>query len=357
MDSLATLWNELRSAGADVALTSHRHHYERLAPLDNAGNYDPVKGMRQFIVGTGGKSHQSLSSTIRPTSEARNATTFGVLKLTLGSTGYDWAFTPESGQGYTDTGSGSCNRDTTPPSTPANLTASATESRRVDLNWMASSDDAGVTGYEVYRDGQLLTTTGATATSYSDTTVTPGSTHSYEVRARDAAGNRSAPSNTATVTMPAETLTFKAQADARVQESSPNSNYGTSTYLRTDGGSDPDTESLLRFSVSGVTGTVASAKLRMRVKASSTNGPAMFANAGGWTESGVNWNKRPARVGSAMDDKGAISKGTWVEFDVKPRVTGDGTYDFTLATTSTDGADFDSREVAGAEPQLVVSYR
>jgi len=357
MGSLATMWNELRAAGTDVLLTGHRHHYERLAPLDNAGNYDPVKGMRQFIVGTGGKSHQPLSSTIRPTSEARNDTTNGVLKLTLGSTGYDWAFTPESDQGYTDTGSGSCNRDTTPPSTPANLTATATESRKVDLNWMASSDDAGVTGYEVYRDGQLLTTTGSTATSYSDTTVTPGSTHSYEVRARDAAGNRSAPSNSATVATPAETLTFKAQSDARVQESSPSSKYGTSTYLRTDGGSDPDTESLLRFSVSGVRGTVTGAKLRMRVKAGSTNGPAAFANAGGWTESGVSWNTRPARVGSAMDDKGAVSTGTWAEFDVKPRVTGDGTYDFTLATTSTDGADFDSREVAGAEPQLVVSYR
>ena len=88
--------------------------------------------------------------------------------------------------------------DLTPPSAPLGLTATARSSTQVDLSWTAATDNVGVTAYEIYRNGSLLTTSGA-ITSYSDTTVTSATTYAYTVRARDAAGNLSAPSNLATV--------------------------------------------------------------------------------------------------------------------------------------------------------------
>src|SRR5918996_1826380 len=92
--------------------------------------------------------------------------------------------------------------DTTPPSTPTNLQATAVSSSRVDLSWTASTDNVGVTAYDVYRNGSLLTSVGA-VTTHSDTTASPSTTSSYQVRARDAAGNSSGLSNTSTVTTPA----------------------------------------------------------------------------------------------------------------------------------------------------------
>src|SRR5215216_1512337 len=91
--------------------------------------------------------------------------------------------------------------DVTPPSAPA-LTAIAS-SDGVALSWTGSTDNVGVTGYEIHRNGALLTTTQAGDTSYGDTTVSPDTTYSYNVRARDAAGNLSDSSNNAIVTTPA----------------------------------------------------------------------------------------------------------------------------------------------------------
>jgi fibronectin type 3 domain-containing protein len=91
--------------------------------------------------------------------------------------------------------------DTTAPSVPQGLQATAPASNRVDLTWSAATDDRGVTGYVVSRGGAVLTTT--TATSYSDLTVSPSTAYTYTVQAVDAAGNTSAPSDPAPVTTPA----------------------------------------------------------------------------------------------------------------------------------------------------------
>jgi hypothetical protein len=83
------LWDDLYSADADVVINGHDHHYERFAPQDPTGKLDPQRGIREFVVGTGGKnSHRSLASP-QPNSEVRQADTFGVLKLTLHSGSYD----------------------------------------------------------------------------------------------------------------------------------------------------------------------------------------------------------------------------------------------------------------------------
>ena len=89
--------------------------------------------------------------------------------------------------------------DTTKPTAPANLAATAVSSSQIDLTWDGSADNVGVTGYEIYRDDALLTTINPAA-SYSDYVIAPA-THTYVVRALDAAGNRSDPSNPATATV------------------------------------------------------------------------------------------------------------------------------------------------------------
>ena len=95
--------------------------------------------------------------------------------------------------------------DTTPPSVPGGLTATATSPSQVSLAWTASTDNVAVTGYDVLRDGTVLTTVGST--SYINTGLTAGATYSYTVRARDAAGNLSAQSTPAPVTTPAPDTT------------------------------------------------------------------------------------------------------------------------------------------------------
>jgi ABC-type transport system involved in cytochrome c biogenesis ATPase subunit len=102
------LWDALYAANADVVIGGHDHHYERFAPQDPSGNPDPQRGIREFVVGTGGKnSHRKLAGFER-NSEVRQADTFGVLKLTLHPTSYDWEFVPEAGKTFTDSGSGTC---------------------------------------------------------------------------------------------------------------------------------------------------------------------------------------------------------------------------------------------------------
>ena len=103
--------------------------------------------------------------------------------------------------------------DTTPPSVPAGLSATAVSSTQINLSWTASTDNVGVTGYDVFRNGTQVGTT--TTTSYQDTGLTAGTTYSYTVAAYDAAGNVSAQSTAASATTTATTSTAVAfvQAD------------------------------------------------------------------------------------------------------------------------------------------------
>jgi hypothetical protein len=100
------LWQALYDAGADVVLNGHDHDYERFAPQDPSGAGDP-KGIREFVVGTGGRSHYAVDAP-HANSEVTNSDTFGVLRLTLHASGYDWQFVPEAGKSFADHGSASC---------------------------------------------------------------------------------------------------------------------------------------------------------------------------------------------------------------------------------------------------------
>ena len=101
------LWNDLYNAGADLVLVGHDHDYERFAPQTPDALPDPSFGIREFVVGTGGRSHYSFHS-IKPNSQVRNSDTFGVLRLTLHVASYDWRFMPEAGKTFTDAGSADC---------------------------------------------------------------------------------------------------------------------------------------------------------------------------------------------------------------------------------------------------------
>jgi calcineurin-like phosphoesterase family protein len=101
------LWQALYDANADVVVNGHDHDYERFAPQDPGARPDAKRGIREFVAGTGGKNHRPFGSP-KPNSEVRNSDTFGVLKLTLKSGGYDWLFIPEAGKTFADSGSGVC---------------------------------------------------------------------------------------------------------------------------------------------------------------------------------------------------------------------------------------------------------
>jgi Big-like domain-containing protein/calcineurin-like phosphoesterase family protein len=104
---VAPFWDALYDFNADVILNGHEHVYERFAPQTPGAVADPVRGIRQFTVGTGGRSHYTFG-TIQPNSEVRDALTYGVLKLTLHANSYDWQFVPVAGATFTDSGTGTC---------------------------------------------------------------------------------------------------------------------------------------------------------------------------------------------------------------------------------------------------------
>jgi hypothetical protein len=105
--AVGNFWDALYQYGADVILNGHEHVYERFAPQTPAAVAAPTTGIRQFTVGTGGASHYPFG-TIQANSEVRNSTAYGVLKLTLHATSYDWQFVPVAGATFTDSGTGNC---------------------------------------------------------------------------------------------------------------------------------------------------------------------------------------------------------------------------------------------------------
>jgi len=107
-----------------------------------------------------------------------------------------------SGQSQPVTVTTPAQADTTPPSVPAGLAATAGPAGEVDLSWTASTDDVGVTGYTVYRDGSPIGTVSGSATTYADRTASSATTYAYTVDAYDAAGNHSAQSTGASITTP-----------------------------------------------------------------------------------------------------------------------------------------------------------
>jgi hypothetical protein len=108
-------WQLLYQNGADIVLNGHDHVYARYAPIDPNGNADPAKGIREFIVGTGGEDLDTLTKTASSTNvQASTDKYYGTIKLRLNHNSYDWEFKSALAAAgapaptYSDTGSGQC---------------------------------------------------------------------------------------------------------------------------------------------------------------------------------------------------------------------------------------------------------
>jgi chitodextrinase len=363
---IAPLIQDMYDAGVELYLVGHSHFYERMAPATPSETVDRAAGVRQIIAGTGGRNVYGFG-TVEPISEVRNGNTFGVLKLTLHPSSYDWQFVPIPGQSFTDTGSDTCHgpgtgtvTDTGPPTAPSGLTQTSMSSTRVDLSWTASQDDIGVTGYKVFRNGTQIGT--SAGTTFADTTVQASTAYQYYAVAKDAAGHDSGPSNTLSLTTPAapppsntSILTFTPSDDAIAEQDTPAVNYGPLNQVTTD--NSPVKRLFTRFVVSGVAGrTVTSAKLRLYNVDGSTAGGDFHSSEPSWSESTLTWNLQPLMGTGTVGSLGAVSPGNWYEVNVTPLVSGDGAVSFAATSTSADGAHYSSKEgAAGFAPQLVVT--
>lgn len=105
--SQQAFWDVLYEFNADLILNGHDHDYERFAPQNPSAVADNARGIREFVVGTGGRALYTLG-TLRANSQVFNSATYGVLKLTLSASSYWFEFVPIAGQAFTDSGSGSC---------------------------------------------------------------------------------------------------------------------------------------------------------------------------------------------------------------------------------------------------------
>jgi chitodextrinase len=369
--SMKAMFQDLLNARADVLLSGHAHDYERFAPQNNASQLDTANGIRQFVVGTGGSFFTPFGST-KPNSLVRNNNTFGVLSMNLGASSYSFKFVPVAGKTFTDSGSATCHRgggsaaDTTPPSAPTGLTATATTSTSVSLGWTASTDNVGVTGYRVYRGTggaapSLLATVSGTQRTYVDTTAA-GTGYTYQVSAIDAAGNES-PKASVSITTPSgtgRTLTFPATDDATISQASPATSFGSATRLTAD--HSPVDDFLVKFNVTGTAGCrITSAQLRLTVGSTTDDnsghgGDFFRVTATAWSQGTVTWNTAPATTGSAVASLGAVALNTTHLITVTPLVTGDGTVTIRASNTSSDGVRYFSREGSTTQaPQLQVT--
>lgn len=100
-------WEDLYAAGVEAVVSGSDHLYERFAPQTPTGELDPDTGIREFVAGTGGRSHYPFGP-IAANSIVHDDTTYGVLRLVLRDGSYDWEFVPQAGGGFTDSGSATC---------------------------------------------------------------------------------------------------------------------------------------------------------------------------------------------------------------------------------------------------------
>jgi acid phosphatase type 7 len=196
------LWQALYAAGADLVLNGHSHRYERFSPQDPLGNADPQFGLREFIVGTGGRS-LGLNGPLQPNLELRDNTQFGVIRLVLHPNGYDWTFVNDSGV-TRDTGSASCH-GSPPPDTAITSGPTGTINTR-SAAFSFTSSEAGST-FKCKLDGPG--TTPGTETSCSSPqpySNLANGTYTFSVYATDATGSADPTPATRSFTVDVDTV-------------------------------------------------------------------------------------------------------------------------------------------------------
>lgn len=163
-------------------------------------------------------------------------------------------------------------------------------------------------------------------------------------------------------TPPGPVMTFGATDDAMVRSTSPTSNYGSLTTLRARLTSSETINSYLKFNVTGISGPVVSAKLRLYVTDASPKAGSIyrvsnnFANsATAWTEGAINWNNAPPISGSPLSTVGNAALNTWVEFDVTSAIASDGIVSFAIGNADSNSVLFGSSEASSNRPELIVN--
>ena len=226
-----------------------------------------------------------------------------------------------------------------------------------------ANDNVGVAGVQFRLDGANL---GAEDTSapfqvFWNTTTASNSSHTLTAVARDAAGNQTT-SSPVTIAVANNgspvTVTLTPVADAYVRSDNLNKNFGTNSELRLRLGnaSNPITmRSYLKFTLSGLSGTVTAAKLRLWVTDGSTNRGSTYSTSNAWTETGITWNNAPP-AGTLYASGGSAPLRTWVEIVLPAGIfaAGNGDYSFVIAGGNTDRVVYNSRQ-GGSPPQLVLT--
>ena len=182
--------------------------------------------------------------------------------------------------------------------------------------------------------------------------------HLLTAEVTDAGGTIATHSVSIAVTESAAMLAFPAIADTYVDSQIPRTTFGAAALLKAD--ASPTRQAFLRFEIRGTGGApVHGAHLRLTVGSASTDespsgGRIHAISNHAWTEAGTSWTNRPAVDGVALVGQGEAAANTVLDFDVTNAVTGDGTYDFALVTTSSDGVAYRSRESTIGAPELLV---
>ena len=159
-------------------------------------------------------------------------------------------------------------------------------------------------------------------------------------------------------------LNFSPIGDAYVRSDFPNSNYGSSVDVRVVG-SPNIISGYFKFSLTGLSGSPQSAKLRLYVTDPSNVGGAVYLVSNDynntitpttpWVESGLKYNNAPPISGTPISTLGSVLTGTWVEFDVKSAINGDGVYSFAITSSSTNSVYYSSMNAVANRPVLVVT--
>lgn len=269
----------------------------------------------------------------------------------------------------TDAGS-----DSTPPSTPGSLSATAASASQINLSWSASADaESGIANYEVYRCSSGASCTPATlvgtpgATSFSNTGLSASTLYRYRVRAVNGAGLDSSYSNIAEDTTSAGgaggTLTIDAIEDSYVYDDNPSStNNGPNISVQRD-----NYITYLKFDLSSVPGTITDATLYLYEDHQSGTGDtdiqALQVSNDGWSENSITWNNAPS-TGSVVDSTPVDdSDNTWFSWDVtsyaESEHSGDGTLSIAMRTDPSSNFNwrrFRASEYGSQIPYLDITY-
>jgi len=197
----AAFWQLIASHHVPLVLNGHAHHYERWQPLDGSGNF-AADGTTEFVIGTGGQwiSRMTGHDARMVAGFDTTTTAWGATLFELSPSGAVYQFVNNAGA-TEDYGSLPCAgvRDVTAPTAPTGVTGHAVAAHEVDLSWNRSSDDVGVTGYRVLRDGIVIGEVGGYQTSFADPSNDVCVSNTYAVIATDDAHNASPPSTQAIV--------------------------------------------------------------------------------------------------------------------------------------------------------------